>query len=254
MQETISFMNRLADASGDLIRRYFRNDYQTDDKARHDPVTEADRATETLLRDMILAQYPDDGIQGEEFGITEGASGRVWVIDPIDGTRAFAVGRATFATLIALCVDGQPVLGCIDQPIMRDRWIGAAGMTTHNGQICRTRPCAGAPALVTTAPGMFVTPREKAAIAAMEAQARFTAYGGDSYAYGLLSSGFCDAVVEAHLKAHDVMAVIPVIQGAGGVITDWSGRVPTLAHCSGETLACGDAGEHQRLLSLLSVA
>jgi histidinol phosphatase-like enzyme (inositol monophosphatase family) len=251
MQETIAFMNDLADESGKVIRQYFRKSFKTETKTHHDPVTEADKATEQALRAMIADRYPNDGIQGEEFGITPGASGRVWVIDPIDGTKAFAVGRATFSTLIALCIDGQPVIGCIDQPIANERWIGAAGMTTFNGHLCHTRGCDGEPAFVTTTPDMFTTEREKMVLAKMAGQSRFVTYGGDSYAYGLLSSGLCDLVCEAHLKAHDLMAVVPIIQGAGGVITDWSGRVPSLDFCNGESLACGDAALHARLLALI---
>lgn len=254
MQETIGFLNKLADASGAMARHYFRHKFITETKERHDPVTEADRAIEKALSEHIHETYPDDGIQGEEFGVTKGVSGRVWVIDPIDGTRAFAIGRATFATLVALCIDGVPVAGLIDQPVIGDRWIGAAGVTTHNKRPVRTRACAEIEnaALILTSPDQFRDGREINARNQIVESCRFTAYGGDCYAYGLIASGYADAMMESHLKAHDILPLVPVIQGAGGVITDWNGDVPTLSNLKGNTLACGDPKLHQRLLALVA--
>ncbi len=252
MQETIAFLNTLADASGAVIEKYFRHAFVTETKSPHDPVTEADRQAEKTIRALIGHHYPHDTIIGEEFGETTGTSGRAWVIDPIDGTRAFAVGRATFVTMVALCVDGVPVAGLIDQPIARDRWIGAAGMTTHNDRLARVRPCNGDPALIMTAPRQFTTQVEMAMHEACVDAARFSTYGGDGYAYGLLASGYADAVVEAGLKLHDVMPLVPIVQGAGGLITDWQGRVPTMENCKGQTIAAGDPAVHQRLLALAS--
>ncbi len=250
MQETIEFLNLLADTAGSVIRKYYRQGFVTETKERHDPVTEADKKTEEALRELITKTYPNDGIQGEEYGISKGTTGRVWVIDPIDGTRAFAIGRATFATLVALCENGVPVAGVIDQPIVGDRWVGAKGIaTTHNGKPCKTRSCTEY-ALITTSPDMFKTTREKSFSAAVIDGARFTAYGGDCYAYGLIASGFADAMVEANLKAHDIMPLVPIIEGAGGIITAWDGKAITLDNLTGQTLACGDKALHQRLLAL----
>lgn len=251
MQETIEFMNELADASGKIIKGYFRKTFEVDSKAANDPVTEADKAVETELRRLIADRYPDDALQGEEFGKTEGTSRRTWVIDPIDGTKAFAAGRATFATLVALCIDGIPAAGLIDQPIVGDRWIGAAGMTTYNGHPCHTRSCADHKyaAVISTSPDMFQGDDEIFAQCIINA-GRFVTWGGDCYGYGLIASGFADVQIEARLKAHDIMPLVPIIQGAGGIITDWNGEVPTLSNCKGNTLACGDHAVHQKLLAL----
>lgn len=251
MQETIAFLNKLADASGAEIRRFYRQGYKTETKSHQDPVTEADQATEKVIRKLITETYPDDGIQGEEFGVTEGTNNRIWVIDPIDGTRAFAVGRPTFVTMIALCIDGIPVAGLIDQPITNDRWIGGFGMTTHNGHPCTVRPCDGAPAFINS-PNCFKTPAETAFAKKVSDIALYETYGGDGMGYGLLAMGLCDVVIEANIKAHDIMPLVPIVQGAGGVITDWSGNVPTLHDMKGQTLVCGDARVHQRLLALAS--
>jgi inositol-phosphate phosphatase / L-galactose 1-phosphate phosphatase / histidinol-phosphatase len=254
MQETIAFLNNLADAAGAVCRQYFRKDFNLDDKMAHDPVTEADQAIETVLRALITKAFPNDGIYGEEFGKTEGSSGRIWTIDPIDGTRAFIIGRATFATLVSLCIDGKPMAGLIDQPIIGDRWIGAKDMPTlYNGAPCSTHPCESLQQarLILTSPDQFRTEDEMRFMNAALAQTRFSTYGGDCYAYGLLASGFADAMIEAHLKAHDIMPLVPIIQGAGGIITDWKGFVPDLSNLNGQTLACGDARVHQGLLTLL---
>lgn len=255
MQETIGFLDKLADASGSVIRKYYRQTFAIEAKVRHDPVTQADRETEEVLRKLISETYPNDGIQGEEYGVTQGTSGRVWVIDPIDGTRAFAVGRPTFTTVVALCVDGVPVAGLLDQPIVGDRWIGAKNNPTFfNGRPVSTRDCEDIEKsrLILTAPGQFKTEHEKAAYKKVEEATGFQTYGGDCYGYGLLASGFADVVCEASLKAHDVMGLVPIIEGAGGIITDWQGKAITLDNCTGQTLACGDARLHAALLKLVA--
>ncbi|MBU6235820.1 MAG: histidinol phosphate phosphatase [Alphaproteobacteria bacterium] len=257
MQETIEFMNTLAGLSGSVIRKYFRGTFAFEAKSKGDPVTQADKETEEALRELIAKTYPADGIQGEEYGITKGTSGRVWVIDPIDGTRAFAVGRATFTTVIGLCENGVPVAGLLDQPIIGDRWIGIKGHNTiHNGQIIKTRKCPdmAQARTILTSPDMFKSDAEKRAYKKFCDETGYQTYGGDCYAYGLLASGYADAVLEASLKAHDIMGLVAIVEGAGGVITDWQGRAITLDNCSGQTLACGDKVLHQRLLALLTEA
>ncbi|NBX65554.1 MAG: histidinol phosphate phosphatase [Proteobacteria bacterium] len=255
MQETIGFLDELADISASVIRNYYRQNFVMEAKSKGDPVTEADKKTEEALRKRITEKYPDDGIQGEEYGVTKGTSGRVWVIDPIDGTRAFTVGRATFTTVIGLCENGVPVAGLLNQPIVGDRWIGAKNNPTFfNGRPVSTRDCAALEhsRLILTSPGQFKTEHEKAAYKKIQDATGFQIYGGDCYAYGLMASGFADVVFEASLKAHDIMGLVPIIEGAGGIITDWRGKAITLDRCSGQTLACGDAKLHQRLLALMA--
>lgn len=255
MQETIGFLDELADISGSVIRNYYRKGFALEAKSKGDPVTEADKKTEEALRKHITEKYPDDGIQGEEFGITKGTSGRVWVIDPIDGTRAFTVGRATFTTVIGLCENGVPIAGLLDQPVIGDRWIGAKNNPTFfNGKPVSTRDCAdiSVSRLVLTSPDQFKTDAEKAAYRTVSDATGFQIYGGDCYAYGLMASGYADAILEAGLKAHDIMGLVPIIKGAGGIITDWQGQEITLENCTGHTLAAGDAALHQRLLALIA--
>jgi histidinol phosphatase-like enzyme (inositol monophosphatase family) len=240
---------RLADAAAAEIRPRFRRVIPTERKADITPVTEADRAAERAIRTILAAERPRDGIAGEEYGVAQGDSGLVWVIDPIDGTKSFMTGRPTFATLIALLDGETPVLGLIDQPIMGDRWIGAAGRPTlFNGLPVRTRSCPDPSEAIfsTTDPNLFPGP-DMQAYRAISASASIRTYGGDGYAYGLLAAGWIDVVLESGLKLHDFAALAPVIEGAGGMITDWAGR-PLHAGSDGRVLATGGADLHACLL------
>ena len=170
----------------------------------------------------------------------EGAE-RVWVLDPIDGTRSFIAGRPIFGTLVALLEGGRPVLGVIDQPIARERWIGAEGRpTTFNGKVVRTRACASLAAahFATTGPGYF-SEDERRAFDRVAASARDTLWGGDCYNYALLASGHLDVVIEAGLKLHDFAALIPIVEGAGGAMYDWNGK-PLDAGSDGRVIAVGN--------------
>ena len=244
---------RLADMSGEVLRRYFRQPIAVDDKSDDSPVTIADREVERTLRDAIAAAFPDHGILGEEYGSEKLDAEYVWVLDPIDGTKSFITGKATFGTLIALCRNGAPVVGVIDQPIIRERWIGAAGRpTSFNGQTVRARADVRlADALLyATTPQMFVGD-DAAAFERLTKQVKHPLYGADCYAYGLLASGFTDLVCEAALKPYDYCALVPVVAGAGGKITDWENRPLTIA--SGpRVLAAGDAALHAQALSVLA--
>ena len=177
------------------------------------------------FRAILAVERPADGIVGEEHGTTNGDADWLWVIDPIDGTKSFITGRPTFGTLVALLYRGRPVLGVIDQPIVGDRWVGAIGrQTILNGQPAHVRAC---PALDratvnTTSPDLF-GPDDYAAFRRVATGVKLTMYGGDCYAYGLLAAGFVDLVIEAGLKLYDYAALVPVVEGAGGVMTDWSG-------------------------------
>jgi inositol-phosphate phosphatase / L-galactose 1-phosphate phosphatase / histidinol-phosphatase len=215
-------------------------------------VTDADRAAEGAMRDLIERQFPEHGIVGEEFGRVREESEFVWVLDPIDGTKSFISGIPLFGTLIALTRDKHPILGVIDQPISRERWVGAAGRpTTLNGVVvqCRTCPGLGAATLFATTPDMFKE-RDAAAFGRVSAAVKLTRFGADCYAYGLLAAGFIDLVLEASLKPYDFCAMVPIVEGAGGVATDWRGSNLDLAS-DGRILVAGDRRTHQAALALL---
>lgn len=245
--DDITLALRLADAAGAAIRPFFRAPCRIDDKADASPVTEADQAAELAMRTLIEEAFPDDGIIGEEYGtVREGAS-RQWVLDPIDGTRSFIVGRPIFGTLIALLQDGWPVLGIIDQPISGERWVGAMGLpTTFNGKPARTRACRAlrGAQLATTSPHLFGEHEGEhylglAAAVSGGAMRQGPVYGGDCYNYGLLASGHIDIVCESGLKLYDFAALVPVVEGAGGRMADWSGE-PLTEASDGSVIALGD--------------
>ncbi|MBB4630916.1 histidinol-phosphatase [Sphingosinicella soli] len=239
--DDLAFAHRLADAAGEAIRPWFRARVEVETKGDASPVTVADRAAETAMRTLIAAERPGDGIIGEEFGVSNPGAARVWVLDPIDGTRSFIAGRPIFGTLIALLEENRPVLGIIDQPIGRDRWAGAEGRaTTLNGAAITTRRC---PALsmafiASSGPQYFDAPQRARFEALSEASGQLV-YGGDCYNYGLVAAGHIDLVVEANLKLHDFAALAPIVIGAGGSMTDWQGR-PLTGESDGSVIALGD--------------
>lgn len=239
----IALAHRLADAARAAILPHFRRGLDHERKADATPVTLADRAAEEAMRRILTAEVPQDGVNGEELGISVGRSGRQWVLDPIDGTTAFLAGRATFGTLIALLVEGFPVLGVIDQPVLGERWLGVAGEpTTLNGQPVATRACPDLShsALATTGPHYFT--QDQGDVFMTLAQAtdhRRMIMGGDCYNYAMLASGHLDIVCEAGLKLHDFAALVPVVEGAGGLMCDWNGE-PLHAGSDGHVLALGD--------------
>jgi inositol-phosphate phosphatase / L-galactose 1-phosphate phosphatase / histidinol-phosphatase len=253
----IALAHALADAAGAAIRPFFRADFASEDKADASPVTEADRASEAAMRTIIEAECPRDAIIGEEYGEKPGTTGRTWVLDPIDGTTSFIAGRPIFGTLIALMQDGWPVLGVIDQPIARERWLGAAGRpTTFNGTPVRTRPCPALETaiLATTSPHQFAD-EDAARFLALAAQVarRRLIYGGDCYNYGLLASGYIDLVVESGLKIHDFAALAPIVEGAGGTMCDWAGE-PLNADSTGEVIALGDPARLEEVVAILGTS
>ena len=243
MTDDIALACRLAEAARVAIRPHFRAQVQSERKADASPVTVADRAAEEAMRRILTAEVPQDGVIGEEFGATEGRSGRSWVLDPIDGTTGFLAGRPLFGTLIALVVDGWPVMGVIDQPILGERWIGAAGRpTTLNGVAVQTRACRALAdaAIATTGPHYF-DDHDGAHFMALAAKTdhKRMVMGGDCYNYAMLASGHLDVVCEAGLKLHDWAALVPVVEGAGGTMADWNGD-PLHAGSTGHVLALGD--------------
>ena len=224
---------RLADASGDIVRRYFRadpSDMKVEAKADETPVTVADRSAEAAMRRLIEEAYPEHGIFGEEFPFVRTDAEYAWVLDPIDGTKSFVTGMPIFGTLIALLKNGRPILGIINQPILNERWIGMAGRrTTLNGRPVSTSKVArlADAAHYSTDPSMFRHGTDRKKVDALLAEVKSSRYGGDCYSYALLATGFIDVVTEFGLKIYDFMPLIPVIEGAGGVITDWNGAALT---------------------------
>ena len=252
--DDIALAHRLAEAARAEIVPLFRSDFATEAKGDASPVTEADRNAEAAMRKIIEAECSADGIHGEEFGVKEGKSSRQWVLDPIDGTTAFLAGRPIFGTLIALLVEGFPVLGVIDQAITGERWIGATGRGTRfNGQAVRTRLCPelGKATIATTGPHYFSVEQGDAFMAlAGQTDHKRMVMGGDCYNYGCLASGHLDIVAEAALKLHDYAALVPVVEGAGGVMSDWRGE-PLHADSDGTVLALGDAARLEDVLEVL---
>ena len=204
------------------------------------------------MRRLIEARFPAHGIIGEEFGRAREDAEYVWVLDPIDGTKSFISGVPLFGTLVALARRGRPFLGIIDQPISRERWVGAAGRpTTFEGAAirCRARHLAAA-TLFSTTPDMFCGP-DADAFRRLARAVKLVRYGADCYAYGLLAAGFIDLVLEASLKVYDFCAMVPIVEGAGGVASDWRGRPLDLAS-DGRVLVAGDPAAHRAALSLLA--
>lgn len=253
----IELAHRLADTAGEVIRGYFRRPAGLALKDDRSPVTLADTEAEAAMRRILDAERSGDGIVGEEHGIKEGVTGRQWVLDPVDGTRSFTVGRAIFGTLIALVEDGWPVLGIIDQPVQRERWIGVTGQPTmFNGAPARTRACAAVEGMTiaTTSPHLFAdgdVPHFLALVAAASGAPRQgPVYGGDCYNYGLLASGHLDVVCESGLQLYDFAALAPVVEGAGGRMCDWNGD-PLTAASAGHVLAIGDPARTDEVLEAL---
>lgn len=250
----IAVGERLADAARGILLQHFRKPLEVADKADLSPVTIADRAAEATMREMIGTEFPDHGIFGEEHGMANPDAKFVWVLDPVDGTKAFLSGVPVFGTLIALLRDGVPILGIIDQPMTRERWIGAAGQaTTCNGEPVGVSPRGGLAEAVlwSTSPHMFDgDPSDAAGYARLRDAVRIFHYGGECYHYAMLAAGYVDLVVEADLEPYDYCAHVPVIEGAGGVITDWAGNGLGL-HSGGKVVAAASVELHRAARQIL---
>ena len=252
-QDLIDLAHHLADASGAVLRRHYRSGIDDDDKDDGSPVTIADREAEAVMREILAARAPDHGVVGEELGRTREGAELVWVLDPIDGTKAFIVGKPLFTTLIGVLFRGQPVLGLIDQPVVGDRWVGAVGRATVlGGRQVRARACASlARARLSTTGPQYFTADAKRAFDRVAARAHLVSYGGDGYQYGLIAGGGLDLVIESGLKLHDFAALVAVVEGAGGVITDWHGRALD-AESDGSVVAASDPRVHAEALRSLA--
>ena len=246
------FAESLADAAGEVIAPFFRSNTGVIDKADDSPVTVADRNAEAAMRNLIEERFPDHGIFGEEHGVKEGNGTDMWVLDPIDGTRSFICGAPWFGTLIAYLENNTPSVGVLDVPMMKERWVGTPEGTTYNGTECKVRSgmSLDQASLFTTDPDLF-DDAQRASFDRVKDQAKCVRYGTDCYAYALLASGQIDLVIEAGLQPYDAMALVPVIKGAGGIVTGWDGSEVTL-NWDGRIVASGSEALHQKVLRELS--
>ena len=263
-----AFVDRLAQVSSEVILPFFRSSIGAEDKSRggvFDPVTEADRGAEAAMRRLISQTFPAHGVIGEEYGEDRPDAEYVWVLDPIDGTKSFISGLPTWGTLIGLMHRGRPVYGMMSQPFTRERYSGDGKraklrtLAPSRGEAppaewatraLRTRPCdaLAAATLMTTSPALIRDDADRAAYFRVEADARLVRYGGDCYACCALAAGFVDLVIETNLKAHDIVALVPIVEGAGGVVTTWDGGE---AAKGGRIVAAGDKRLHEQALKRL---
>ena len=254
--ELLRVAHALADAAAVETLRLFRTDLRADNKhaAGFDPVTEADRAAERAMRDVLARLRPDDGIHGEEEGTSDGRSGLCWTLDPIDGTRAFLAGAPVWGTLIACGpAGGAPVIGIVDQPHIGERFVGGpdgARLTGRFERRLRTRQVSGLSQaiLFTTFPEVG-SPAEREGFAGVAARTLLTRYGMDCYAYALVAMGQADLVIEAGLQPYDIQAPLALVEAAGGIVTNWQGGP---AHRGGRAIAAGCAAVHREALELLA--
>src|SRR4051812_44049574 len=252
-----AFVDELATVSGETILPFFRTALCVNDKGvpgAFDPVTAADHAAETAMRTLIRRTFPDHGIIGEEFGAEREDAEYVWVLDPIDGTKSFISGMPVWGTLIALTRLGEPVFGMMNQPFIGERFSGDGGAASYRGPAgereLHVRPCAAlADAVMFTTNPRLMNEADRAAFGHVETAARLSRYGGDCYGYCMLAAGHVDLVIETGLKPHDIVALIPIIEGAGGVITSWESES---AVKGGRVIAAGDKRVHQAAMRLLS--
>lgn len=251
--ECIALAQRLADAASDITLSYFRQSLPVEDKADDSPVTRADRETEAALRALIESAFPDHGIIGEEYGSDRPDAEYVWVLDPIDGTISFINGVPLFTTIIGIIKNGQPWFGLVDQPVLKDRWAGGAGHeTTLNGVAARVRSCdaLSEASVYVTAPDFF-EPEELRAIDRLTAAVKARRYGGtDCYHYGMVASGWTDMACEK-LSVYEYGAMVPIIENAGGIMTDWTGA-PLSGTEYRQVLASANARIHEDAIAALT--
>lgn len=242
-----------ARAAEEVIRRHYARNLQVDFKDDLTPVTVADVESEKTIRGILEQRFPDHGFYGEETGQHDLDAEYLWLVDPIDGTKSFVAGIPLYGTLIAHVVDGRPVVGAIDMPALRERWFGVAGrQTTLNDRLCQTSGCTelAKARVATTSIDMFAG-EDRKRFDALSAAARQRQFGGDCYLYGILASGGVDLVVEAMLKPYDVAALVPVVEGAGGVMTDWRGN-PLTVVSDGWVIAAATPELHAQAVAHLS--
>jgi myo-inositol-1(or 4)-monophosphatase len=252
-----AFVDQLATVSGDTILPFFRTALGVDDKnpnGRFDPVTAADRAAEQAMRALIRRHFPEHGIIGEEFGNDRSDAEYVWVLDPIDGTKSFIAGMPVWGTLIALTRLGEPVFGMVHQPFLRERFTGDGLAAQYRGPAgtrdLHVRPCGSlADAILFTTSPLLMNATDRAIFQRVEKAVKLSRYCGDCYAYCMLAAGHVDLVIETELKPHDIVPLIPIIRGAGGIVTSWDGGP---AEAGGRIIAAGDKRLHAEAVQLLT--
>jgi len=251
-----AFVDELATVSGDTILPFFRTALAVENKGKggFDPVTAADRAAEEAMRALIRRTFPSHGILGEEFAGERTDAEYVWVLDPIDGTKSFIAGMPAWGTLIGLMRFGEPVFGLMHQPFTRERFSGDGGAARYRGPLgsrsLRVRACANlADAILFTTSPLLMNEADRAAFARVEKKAKLSRYGGDCYAYCMVAAGLVDLVIETEIKPHDIVPLIPIITGAGGIVTTWENGP---AQDGGRIVVAGDARVHAAALRILS--
>jgi myo-inositol-1(or 4)-monophosphatase len=252
-----AFVDRLATVSGEALLPFFRTSLGVENKGlsgTFDPVTAADRAAETAMRTLIRQHFPDHGIVGEEFGSERTDAEYVWVLDPIDGTKSFIAGMPAWGTLIALTRGGEPVYGMMHQPFIRERFTGDGAQARYRGPAgareLRVRRCDKlADALLMTTSPLLMKEADRRAFGKVEQAVRLSRYGGDCYAYCMLAAGHVDLVIETELKSHDILPLVPIVTGAGGLITSWDGGPPK---SGGRVIVAGDRRVHEAAMKVLN--
>jgi myo-inositol-1(or 4)-monophosphatase len=252
-----AFVDELATVSGETIRPFFRSALGVENKSRtggFDPVTAADRAAEAAMRALINRTFPEHGVVGEELGADRPDAEYVWVLDPIDGTKSFICGLPAWGTLIALTRHGEPIYGLMHQPFTREHFSGDGAAAHYRGpageRALRVRPCAALDdAIMLTTSPLLMKAADRACFGRVEQKVRLSRYGGDCYAYCVLAAGHVDLIIETELKPHDVLALIPIIEGSGGIMTTWDNGRP---HNGGRIVAAGDRRVHAQAMALLN--
>ena len=252
-----AFVDELALVSGETIRPFFRSALSIENKSRSgsfDPVTAADRAAEAAMRALIKRTFPAHGIVGEEFPAEQPNAEYVWILDPIDGTKSFICGLPAWGTLIALTRHGEPIYGVMHQPFTREQFSGDGSGARYRGpagdRILQTRECETLrDAIMLTTSPLLMKPADRQCFERVEQTVRLSRYGGDCYAYCVLAAGHVDLIIETELKPHDVLALIPIVEGAGGIMTTWENGRP---HNGGRIVAAGDRRVHAQAMKLLN--
>ncbi len=254
-----AFLNDVANAAAKVSLQYFKKNLVIENKgpklnSDFDPVTIADKNTEKAIRELIRTRFPDHNILGEEEAAENKNSDFTWVIDPIDGTKAYITGVPTWGTLVGLQEKSKTIYGLLDQPYLKERFIGTPAGTTMNGKPIKCRPCDSLfdATISTTDPlQLFDGPVEQDAYFRVASRAKLMRNGYDCYAYAMIAAGFMDVVIESGLAPYDIAALIPIVEGAGGVVTNWQGGP---ADQGGQVVACGDKRLHEEVIALLNIA
>ena len=253
-----SFVDKLASASGETILPFFRTALAIDNKQTggFDPVTAADRAAEQAMRTLIRQNFPGHGVIGEEYGAEHTDAEYVWVLDPIDGTKSFITGMVAWGTLIGLTRFGEPVFGMMNQPFTREKFSGDGGAARYRGPTggrdLHVRSCASLKdAILSTTSPLLMNKADRAAFGRLENKVKLSRYGGDCYAYCMLAAGLIDLVIETEIKPYDIVAIIPIVTGAGGIVTTWENGP---AQAGGRIIVAGDKRVHEAALELLAKA